>query len=243
MWSRVCAVVVERERYPEYVLHPWFDEHGAGETGRRWTVNKRKFWDKIDIVPCTCEMVSISIYWTTCSASLMTTRRQIECNASNCIHKHFYRTSNPWSFIVLDTKKNLDLLWMTSLHDQMAAPGKVKRSNDLPKGVERLKEEHKKVRSNVYFEYHQCIPADINLMHVNYHQHQYICYLFMVFLQYSRIDSFHFLESSLCITCCCWLADCFVTCVFWYFAKNACTYFHAVYLNNVNSKLSYTYGS
>lgn len=107
MWSRVCAVVVERERYPEYVLHPWFDEHGAGETGRRWTVNKRKFWDKIDIVPCTCEMVSISIYWTTCSASLMTTRRQIECNASNCIHKHFYRTSNPWSFIVLDTKKTL----------------------------------------------------------------------------------------------------------------------------------------
>lgn len=34
----------------------------------------------------------------------------------------------------------------------MAAPGKVKRSNDLPQGVERLKEEHKKVRSNVYFE-------------------------------------------------------------------------------------------
>ncbi|XP_067245324.1 unconventional prefoldin RPB5 interactor 1 isoform X1 [Chanodichthys erythropterus] len=34
---------------------------------------------------------------------------------------------------------------MTSLDDQMAAPGKVKRSNDLPQGVERLKEEHKKV--------------------------------------------------------------------------------------------------
>lgn len=50
---------------------------------------------------------------------------------------------------------------MTSLHDQMAAPGKVKRSNDLPQGVERLKEEHKKVRSNVYFVCHQCIPADI----------------------------------------------------------------------------------
>ncbi|XP_051512397.1 unconventional prefoldin RPB5 interactor-like [Myxocyprinus asiaticus] len=34
---------------------------------------------------------------------------------------------------------------MTSFHDQMAAPGKVKRSNDLLRGVERLKEEHRKV--------------------------------------------------------------------------------------------------
>ncbi|XP_051953698.1 unconventional prefoldin RPB5 interactor 1 [Xyrauchen texanus] len=34
---------------------------------------------------------------------------------------------------------------MTSSHDQMAAPGKVTRSNDLPRGVERLKEEHRKV--------------------------------------------------------------------------------------------------
>ncbi len=50
---------------------------------------------------------------------------------------------------------------MASLHDQMAATGKVKRTKDLPKGVERLKEEHRKVKSNVYFIYHQCIPADI----------------------------------------------------------------------------------
>ncbi|XP_026097464.1 unconventional prefoldin RPB5 interactor-like, partial [Carassius auratus] len=34
---------------------------------------------------------------------------------------------------------------MASLHDQMAATGKVKPSKDLSQGVERLKEEHKKV--------------------------------------------------------------------------------------------------
>ncbi|XP_052008727.1 unconventional prefoldin RPB5 interactor-like [Xyrauchen texanus] len=34
---------------------------------------------------------------------------------------------------------------MTSSHDQMAATGKVKGSNDLHQGVERLKEEHRKV--------------------------------------------------------------------------------------------------
>lgn len=108
-------------------------------------------------------MVSISIYWTVCSASLMTTRRQIECNASNCIHKHFYRTSNPWAIIVLDIENKPCFIVDDILHDQMAATGKVKRSNvnDLPQGVERLKEEHRKVRSNVYFIYHQCIPADI----------------------------------------------------------------------------------
>ncbi len=49
---------------------------------------------------------------------------------------------------------------MSSLQDQMAATGKVKRTNDLPKGVERLKEEHRKVKSNVYFICHRCIPAD-----------------------------------------------------------------------------------
>jgi len=163
--SRVFTVVVRKDIWDVTLLHPWSDEHGAGETGRSWTVNKRKFWDKIDIVPCTCEMVSISIYWTVCSASLMTTRRQIECNTSNCIHKHFYRTSNPWAFIVLDIENKPCFIVDDILHDQMAAIGKVKRSNviDLPQGVERLKEEHRKVRSNVnvYFIYHRCIPADI----------------------------------------------------------------------------------
>ncbi|KTG41505.1 hypothetical protein cypCar_00001136 [Cyprinus carpio] len=53
---------------------------------------------------------------------------------------------------------------MAYLHDQMAATGKVKRSKDLPQGVERLKEEHRKVRSNVSFKHRQCIPADIEVV-------------------------------------------------------------------------------
>lgn len=151
-------------------------------------------------------MVSISIYWTTCSASLMTTRRQIECNTSNCIHKHFYRTSNPWAFSVwIFKQKNLVLLWMASLHDQMAATGKVKRTKDLPKGVERLKEEHRKVKSNVYFIYHQCIPADIRahiywlILLIN-HQHRLICRMFMLFLQYSRSITRFVLWKVLCVS-------------------------------------------
>uniref|UniRef100_A0A8C1L7J2 Protein phosphatase 1 regulatory subunit 19 n=1 Tax=Cyprinus carpio TaxID=7962 RepID=A0A8C1L7J2_CYPCA len=41
---------------------------------------------------------------------------------------------------------------MAYLHDQMAATGKVKRSKDLPQGVERLKEEHRKVRMEKDYE-------------------------------------------------------------------------------------------
>lgn len=50
----------------------------------------------------------------------------------------------------------------------MAAIGKVKRStSDLPRGVERLKDEHRKVRSNVYFHNNHAFLQILFLMFVN----------------------------------------------------------------------------
>lgn len=89
MWSHVVfnSVVVRRRTW-----RLWTNTAGdLQEDNQRDPL----FLEKLVIVQCKGEMVSF-LNWITSTASLMTKKRPGRRNTFNAIHKHFYRTSNPW---------------------------------------------------------------------------------------------------------------------------------------------------
>lgn len=71
-----------------------------GRWGGRWTsriILRGYFWDHAEILKWECEMVSLPKSWISITAPLMNKRKTRLRNTCNCIHKHFFRTYNPWA--------------------------------------------------------------------------------------------------------------------------------------------------
>lgn len=103
---------------------------------------QRIFLENVATLKCECEMVSLPKSWIIAAAPLMSKRKPDDLeNSCNCIHKHFFRTHNPWVLIVLLIKLT-DFAFQT--RGRMSE--RHVRKEEFPHEVNRLREEHKKVK-------------------------------------------------------------------------------------------------